>query len=60
MKFTGQIRIPDLDHPGVPAVVLIEENQTELLMQGESLGRWSLVDVRADRLIANAFSLALG
>ena len=41
-------------------MVLIEENQTELLMQGESLGRWSLVDVRADRLIANAFSLALG
>lgn len=60
MKFTGQIKIPDLDHPGVPAVVLIEENQTELLMQGESLGRWSLVDVRADRLIASAFSLALG
>ncbi len=60
LKFTGQIKIPDLDHPGVPAVVLIENNQTELLLQGESLGRWSLVDVRADRLIANAFSLALG
>lgn len=60
LKFTGQILIPDLDHPGVRAVVLIEENQTELLMEGESLGRWSLVDVRADRLIANAFSLALG
>ena len=26
MKFAGQIRIPDVDHPGVPAVFLIEVN----------------------------------
>lgn len=44
----------------MPAVVLIDGNQMELRMEGESLGRWSLVDVRAERLVANAFSVALG
>jgi hypothetical protein len=59
VKFTGQVKIPELDSPGVPAVILIEDPQAELLVEGESLGRWSLVDVRAERLVANAFSLDL-
>ncbi len=59
MKFTGQLKIPDLDAPGVPAAVHIDDNQTEIMVQGESLGRWSLVDVRAERLVASAFSLKL-
>lgn len=59
MKFKGQVKIPELDSPGVPAVILIEDPQAELFVEGESLGRWSLVDVRAERLIANAFSLNL-
>lgn len=59
MRFTGQVKIPDLDYPGVPAEVLVDDKQTELFVEGESLGRWSLVDVRAERLIANAFSLRL-
>ncbi len=59
MKFKGQVKIPQLDSPGVPAVILIEDPQTELFVEGESLGRWSLADVRAERLIASAFSLDL-
>jgi hypothetical protein len=60
VKFKGKVKIPELDSPGVPAVILIEDPQMELYVEGESLGRWSLVDVRADRLIASAFSLNLG
>lgn len=60
MRFTGQVKIPDLDYPGLPAEVLVEDKQTELFVEGESIGRWSLVDVRAERLIASAFSLKLG
>ena len=52
MKFTGQIRIPDVDHPGIPATFLIEDNQAEIIMEGESLGRWALFDVHARRLVS--------
>ena len=57
MRFTGQIRIPDIDHPGVPATFLIEENQAEVVLDGESLGRWSLFDVQARRLVSSAFQV---
>lgn len=59
MKFTGQIRIPEVDHPGIPATVLVEDTQIEVVLDGESLGRWSLFDVRARRLISAAFLLDL-
>ncbi|HSO49238.1 MAG TPA: hypothetical protein VLS86_01710 [Acidimicrobiia bacterium] len=59
MKFTGQVRVPEIDHPGVPATILVEDGQTEIFLEGESLGRWSLYDVRADRLVSSAFSLSL-
>ncbi|HEU5111673.1 MAG TPA: hypothetical protein VFU96_00050 [Acidimicrobiia bacterium] len=59
MKFTGQVRVPEVDHPGVPATIVIEEGQTEVFLEGESLGRWSLYDVRAARLVSSAFSLDL-
>ncbi len=59
MKFTGQVRVPEVDHPGVPATILVEEDQTEVFLEGESLGRWSLFDVRAERLVSSAFSLSL-
>lgn len=59
MRFTGQIRIPEVDHPGIPASILIEENQVEILLEGESLGRWSLYDVQARRLVSAAFQLIL-
>lgn len=60
MKFTGQIRIPDLDHPGVPATFLIEGTQAEVILEGEeSLGRWSLFDVQARRLISAAFQVEI-
>lgn len=59
MRFTGEIRIPELDHPGVPASLLVEDNQVEILLEGESLGRWSLYDVRARRLVSAAFQLIL-
>ena len=59
LRFTGQVKIPDLDYPGLPAEVLVDGNHTELFVEGESLGRWSLVDVRAERLISSAFSLDL-
>ncbi len=59
MKFTGQIRFPDLDHPGVPVTFQIEEAQAEILLDGESLGRWSLFDVHAQRLVSSAFEVSL-
>ncbi len=59
MKFTGEIRIPEVDHPGIPATILVEDKQIEVVLDGESLGRWSLVDVRARRLISSAFQLEL-
>ena len=51
MRFTGQVRIPEIDHPGIPASILVEETQVEILLEGESLGRWSLHDVHARRLV---------
>jgi len=59
VKFTGQVRIPEVDHPGVPATIMVEGDQTEVFLEGESLGRWSLFDVHASRLVSSAFSLAL-
>ncbi len=59
MKFTGQVRIPEVDHPGVPATIVVEGDQTEVFLEGESLGRWSLFDVHASRLVSSVFSLSL-
>ena len=59
MKFAGQVRIPDVDHPGVDATFLIEDDQAELVMGGESLGRWSLFDVHTSRLLSAAFSVTI-
>ena len=59
MKFNGEIKFPDLDHPGVPVQALIEDSQLELVVEEESLGRWSLYDVEARRLVASAFLLKL-
>ncbi|MGD2101636.1 MAG: hypothetical protein PVG83_05315 [Acidimicrobiia bacterium] len=60
MRFPGELKFPDLDHPGVPVEFHIEGAQAELKLEGESLGKWSLYDVRADRLIASAFLVKLG
>lgn len=43
----------------MPASVQVDGKQVELFVEGESLGRWSLVDVRAERLVSSAFSLKL-
>ena len=59
VRFTGQVRVPEVDHPGVPATFLVEEGQAEVLLEGESLGRWSLFDVHASRLVSAAFSVSL-
>ncbi len=59
MRFTGQVRVPEIDHPGVPATIQVEDDQIEVFLEGESLGRWSLNDVHASRLVSAAFSLAL-
>ena len=59
MRFTGQVRVPEVDHPGIPATFLVEEGQAEVLLEGESLGRWSLFDVHASRLVSAAFSVSL-
>lgn len=59
MKFTGQVRVPEVDHPGVPATFVVEDDQAEVLLDGESLGRWSLFDVHASRLVSAAFSVSL-
>jgi len=60
VKFTGQIRVPEVDHPGVPATFLIDGVQAEVVLEGESLGRWSLYDVQARRLVSSAFQVELG
>lgn len=59
MRFTGEVRVPEVDHPGVPAEFVIEDDQAEMILDGESLGRWSLFDVRAERLVSSAFSISL-
>lgn len=59
MKFTGQVRIPEVDHPGVPGTIVVDGDQTEVFLEGESLGRWSLYDVQASRLVSAAFSISL-
>ena len=59
MRFAGQIRMPEVDHPGVPATFLVDENQAEVILEGESLGRWSLFDVQVDRLVSKAFQVDL-
>ncbi|MCZ6519823.1 MAG: hypothetical protein O6853_08520, partial [Actinobacteria bacterium] len=59
MKFTGQIRVPEVDHPGVPATFLIDDVQVEVILEDESLGRWSLYDVHAQRLVSSAFQVVL-
>ncbi len=59
MKFAGELRIPDIDHPGIPAAVVIDDTHIEIVLDGESLGKWSLYDVRARRLISKAFALDL-
>ena len=59
MKFTGQIRVPEVDHPGVPATFVVDDNQAEVILEGESLGRWSLFDVHVTRLVSSAFQVEL-
>jgi hypothetical protein len=59
LKFSGQIKFPEIDHPGVPISIVIEGSQIELVVESESLGRWSLSDVHARRLVASAFEIDL-
>ena len=59
MRFDGQIRVPDVDHPGVPATFLVDEDHAEMILEGETLGRWSLFDVQVDRLVSKAFQVDL-
>jgi hypothetical protein len=59
LKFSGQIKFPEIDHPGVPIRIVIEGSQVELVVDSESLGRWSLYDVHARRLVASAFQIDL-
>lgn len=59
MKFAGQIRVPEVDHPGVPATFVVDDNQAEVILEGESLGRWSLFDVHVTRLVSSAFQVEL-
>jgi DNA repair exonuclease SbcCD ATPase subunit len=59
VRFAGQIRVPEVDHPGVPATFLVDENQAEVILEGEFLGRWSLFDAQVDRLVSRAFQVDL-
>ena len=51
--------MPEVDHPGIPATIVVEDGLAEVLLEGESLGRWSLYDVHAARLVSSAFSISL-
>lgn len=57
MKFKGELKFPEIDHPGVPVTFLVEGTLAELVVDGESLGRWSLYDIHARRLVASAFQI---
>jgi hypothetical protein len=59
VKFSGELKFPEIDHPGVPIQIVIDDVQLEILIEGESLGRWSLYDVHARRLVASAFQIDL-
>ncbi len=59
MKFHGELKFPEVDHPGVPVVFVIDDDQAEIMVEGESLGRWSLYDIHARRLVASAFQIDL-
>jgi len=59
VRFKGEIRFPDIDHPGVPVTFVVEDAHAELVLDDESLGRWSLYDVHARRLISAAFQIDL-
>jgi len=60
VRFPGQIRLPDIDHPAIPATFVVDDVHAEILLDEESLGRWSLYDVHARRLVSNAFEVDLG
>ncbi|MBW3666088.1 MAG: hypothetical protein KY394_00695 [Actinobacteria bacterium] len=60
MRFPGQIRLPDIDHPAIPATFVVDDAQAEIFLDEESLGRWSLYDVHARRLVSSAFEVDLG
>ncbi len=60
MKFKGQLKFPDVDHPGIPVALLLDDMHLEVRVDEESVGRWSLIDVEASRLIAAAFEVNLG
>ena len=59
MKFSGELKFPEIDHPGVPVQLVIDDFQLEMFIEAESLGRWSLYDVHARRLVASAFEIDL-
>ena len=59
MKFNGELKFPEIDHPGVPVTFVVEGTLAELVVDGESLGRWSLYDIHARRLVASAFQIDL-
>jgi hypothetical protein len=59
VKFSGELKFPEIDHPGVPVQLVIDDVQLEMFIDGESLGRWSLYDVHARRLVASAFQIDL-
>jgi hypothetical protein len=59
VRFKGEIKFPEIDHPGVPVTFVVEDQQAELTLDGESLGRWSLYDIHARRLISSAFQIDL-
>lgn len=59
MKFSGELKFPEIDHPGVPVQIVIDDVQLEMFIDGETLGRWSLYDVHARRLVASAFQIDL-
>jgi hypothetical protein len=59
VKFNGELKFPEIDHPGVPVTFVVEGTLAELVVDGESLGRWSLYDIHARRLVASAFQIDL-
>ena len=60
MRFLGQVEIPGVDHPGGASTVIIDESQIEVVVDGDSVGRWSLYDVAISSLAGGTFRLSLG
>lgn len=59
MRFKGRLRFDDSKSADLDVVVEVDDSHVRLTSGDESLGRWCLADVVANRRVANEFDLDL-